>query len=44
MRSPISVLAETDWAGLEHVYGPANDAPDELVRLLSEDAGQCGTA
>jgi hypothetical protein len=42
--SPRAVLEDTDWDSLEHAYGPASDAPAQLVMLPSEDAGECGNA
>jgi hypothetical protein len=30
-------LDDTDWAALDHAYGPADDVPDLLRALLSED-------
>ena len=44
MQSPQSVLEDTDWTGLEQAYGPAGDAPRELLHLLAEDAELCGNA
>ncbi|GLY03767.1 hypothetical protein [Actinoplanes sp. NBRC 101535] len=38
------ILAETDWAGLEHGHGPAGDVPERLRALLSEDAAQVDAA
>jgi hypothetical protein len=32
-----TLLAETDWSELDHAYGPASDAPFQLLALLSED-------
>ncbi|MET0135987.1 MAG: hypothetical protein ABW215_20595 [Kibdelosporangium sp.] len=37
-----SVFESTDWAGLEHAYGAAADAPEALLALLSEDPESCG--
>lgn len=31
------MLEHTDWAVLEHAYGPAQDTPLRLVQLLDED-------
>ncbi|MFH8576852.1 hypothetical protein [Streptomyces zaomyceticus] len=31
------MLEHTDWAELEHAYGPARDIPVRLVQLLNED-------
>lgn len=31
------MLAETDWAALEHAYGTAEDTPAQLVALLDDD-------
>ncbi|MEV4943855.1 HEAT repeat domain-containing protein [Streptomyces zaomyceticus] len=31
------MLEHTDWAELEHAYGPARDTPVRLVQLLNED-------
>jgi hypothetical protein len=44
MSSPRSLLEDTDWTGLEHAYGPADEAPFELLHLLAEDAELCGNA
>ncbi|MFG2840772.1 hypothetical protein ACGFYE_37865 [Streptomyces zaomyceticus] len=37
LPDPRSVLEHTDWADLEHAYGPARDTPVRLVQLLNED-------
>lgn len=37
LPDPGSVLEHTDWAVLEHAYGPAQDTPLRLVQLLDED-------
>ncbi|WP_254407256.1 hypothetical protein [Streptomyces sp. GMY02] len=34
---PATVLAETDWAALEHALGTAEDTPAQLVALLDAD-------
>ncbi|WP_046500606.1 hypothetical protein [Streptomyces odonnellii] len=34
---PAAVLAETDWAALEHAYGTAEDTSAQLVSLLDAD-------
>lgn len=44
MRSPETILLDTDWAGLGHAYGSAADAPEQLLNLLSENAEACGNA
>ncbi|MEV6813131.1 hypothetical protein [Micromonospora sp. NPDC051296] len=44
MRSPRSVLEDTDWGSLEHAYDSASDTPDQLMLLLSGDAALCGEA
>ncbi|MFI6286072.1 hypothetical protein ACIBCM_15145 [Streptomyces sp. NPDC051018] len=33
------MLTETDWAALEHAYGPATDTPAHLAGLLDADQG-----
>lgn len=38
LPEPATVLADTNWAALEHAYGTAEDTPAQLVALL--DAGQ----
>jgi hypothetical protein len=35
-----AVLDGTDWAGLGHAYGSAEDVPERLRVLLSEDEGR----
>lgn len=37
LPDPDAVLAETDWASLEHAYGTAVDTPQMLPNLLDED-------
>ncbi|WAC91168.1 HEAT repeat domain-containing protein [Mycobacterium sp. Aquia_213] len=44
VQSPQSLLEDTDWSSLEHAYGPAGEAPFELLHLLTEDAELCGNA
>jgi hypothetical protein len=44
MQSAPRLLQDTDWSSLEHAYGPAGDAPFELLHLLAEDAELCGNA
>jgi hypothetical protein len=44
MESAPRLLQDTDWSGLEHAYGPAGEAPFELLHLLAEDAELCGNA
>jgi hypothetical protein len=44
MQSAPRLLQDTDWSGLEHAYGPAGEAPFELLHLLAEDAELCGSA
>ncbi|CQD04584.1 hypothetical protein BN1232_00716 [Mycobacterium lentiflavum] len=44
MQSPQSLLEDTDWSSLEHAYGRADEAPFELLHLLTEDAELCGNA
>ncbi|MFJ8230854.1 hypothetical protein ACIQ9E_12980 [Streptomyces sp. NPDC094448] len=39
LPEPEAVLAETDWAALEHAYGPATDTPAHLAGLLDADQG-----
>ncbi|MFD4672479.1 hypothetical protein ACFWNN_22325 [Lentzea sp. NPDC058450] len=39
-----AILRNTDWAGLEHAYGSAEDVPPVLLDLLSLDAEACGNA
>ncbi|MEU5158722.1 hypothetical protein AB0G74_03810 [Streptomyces sp. NPDC020875] len=39
LPEPGGVLAETDWAALEHAYGPATDTPAHLAGLLDADQG-----
>jgi hypothetical protein len=39
---PRAILEETDWDSLHHAYGPASDAPEALLGLLSEDPDTCG--
>ncbi|MCX5081381.1 hypothetical protein [Streptomyces sp. NBC_00401] len=37
LSDPDAVLAGTDWASLEHAYGPAEDTPKMLLNLLDDD-------
>ncbi|KOG45730.1 hypothetical protein ADK75_30210 [Streptomyces virginiae] len=37
LPDPRSVIEGTDWAALEHAYGPAQDTPLRLVQLMDED-------
>lgn len=37
MDSPEALIATTDWSELSHAYGPASDAPFQLLALLSGD-------
>jgi hypothetical protein len=37
LPDPRSFIEGTDWAGLEHAYGPAQDTPFHLLELLHED-------
>ncbi|TFI22485.1 hypothetical protein [Streptomyces sp. 4R-3d] len=39
LPEPATVLAETNWAALEHAYGTAEDTPAQLVALLDADHG-----
>ncbi|MFI1997061.1 hypothetical protein [Actinoplanes sp. NPDC020271] len=39
-----AVLNGTDWAELSHAYGSAEDVPDRLRALLSEDEGRIAEA
>ncbi|MYY11794.1 hypothetical protein GT204_23525 [Streptomyces sp. SID4919] len=39
LPEPEAVLAGTDWAALEHAYGPATDTPAHLAGLLDADQG-----
>ncbi|MFD6334461.1 hypothetical protein ACFWGI_33455 [Streptomyces niveus] len=39
LPEPTTVLAETNWAVLEHAYGTAEDTPAQLVALLDADQG-----
>ncbi|MFJ8045463.1 HEAT repeat domain-containing protein [Kitasatospora sp. NPDC096147] len=34
---PAAVLAGTDWAALDHAYGPAESTAEDLLGLLDED-------
>ncbi|TRO59810.1 HEAT repeat domain-containing protein [Streptomyces sp. IB201691-2A2] len=47
LPDPRSVIEDTDWAALDHAYGPAHDTPLRLCQLLDEDpevqAGALGT-
>ncbi|MEV8038452.1 hypothetical protein AB0O85_42245, partial [Streptomyces sp. NPDC086182] len=31
------MIEDTDWAALEHAYGPAQDTPLRLIQLLDDD-------
>lgn len=44
MRTPEAILRDTAWAELDHAYGSASDAPEQLRNLLSEDDEACGNA
>ncbi|MFJ5778614.1 hypothetical protein [Streptomyces sp. NPDC093094] len=37
LPDPQDTLTRTDWAGLQHAYGPAIEAPQTLVALLDPD-------
>ncbi|MEU2624290.1 hypothetical protein ABZ642_40315 [Streptomyces sp. NPDC007157] len=37
LPDPRSVIEDTDWAALEHAYGPARDTPLRLIQLLDDD-------
>ncbi|WP_328335985.1 MULTISPECIES: HEAT repeat domain-containing protein [unclassified Streptomyces] len=37
LPDPRSVIEGTDWTGLEHAYGVAQDTPLRLLQLLDED-------
>ncbi|MFE2325292.1 HEAT repeat domain-containing protein [Streptomyces sp. NPDC059385] len=37
LPDPLSLIEDTDWAGLEHAYGPAEDTPVRLIQLLAEE-------
>ncbi|MEV0281305.1 HEAT repeat domain-containing protein [Streptomyces sp. NPDC050610] len=37
LPDPRSVIEGTDWTGLEHAYGVAQDTPARLLQLLDED-------
>lgn len=37
LPDPPSVIERTDWAALEHAYGPAHDTPLRLVQLVDEE-------
>ena len=37
LPDPRSLIEDTDWATLEHAYGPAQDTPLRLVQLLAEE-------
>lgn len=41
MLDAYSVLDGTDWTALKHAYGSAEDTPQALLALLSEDADLC---
>ncbi|GAA2624694.1 HEAT repeat domain-containing protein [Dactylosporangium fulvum] len=43
MIDPEAVLADTDWASLEHAYTDAADLPERLVGLLSGDPDTAGS-
>lgn len=37
LPDPSSLIEDTDWAALEHAYGPAQDTPLRLLQLLAEE-------
>lgn len=39
LPDPRSTLTRTNWATLQHAYGPATDAPEILIALLDADQG-----
>ncbi|MFD7676952.1 hypothetical protein [Streptomyces sp. NPDC060187] len=39
LPDPRSTLTRTNWATLQHAYGPATDAPEILTALLDTDQG-----
>ena len=39
LPDPAALIEETDWASLEHAYGPADDTALRLLELLDEDPG-----
>lgn len=38
LPDPQLLIAETDWAGIEHADGPADDTPLKLVKLLDGES------
>ncbi|WP_329133659.1 HEAT repeat domain-containing protein [Streptomyces sp. NBC_01476] len=36
LPDPRDVIVDTDWAALHHAYGPAEDTPSSLLRLLDD--------
>ena len=36
-NDPLAGLDDIDWSGLEHAYGEAEDVPDQLRALVSQD-------
>ncbi len=42
MLSPREVIETTDWKSLYHAYEHAEDTPDRLLGLLSEEPEVCG--
>ncbi|HEX5119043.1 MAG TPA: hypothetical protein VFW65_27970 [Pseudonocardiaceae bacterium] len=40
----MTAIDGTDWTALTHAYGSAEDAPQILLALLSEDPDRCGDA
>ncbi|MEV4413549.1 hypothetical protein [Catellatospora sp. NPDC049609] len=41
---PHALLRDTAWDSISHAYGPADDTPLELVKLLSEDSDRIDEA
>jgi len=44
VRTPDTILRDTDWAALSTAYGPGTDVPPHLRALLSEDPEACTAA
>jgi hypothetical protein len=44
VRTPDTILLDTEWAALSTAYGPGTDVPPHLRALLSEDPEACTAA